>query len=98
MQTHAASVLARAETHEGDPVAMAGIHVRLNLEHEAAEFFLQRLDLALASVPRQRTRRVLGERGEQLFDAEIVDGGAEEHGRLPPGPILCRIERVRSAF
>ena len=36
-QLHAAAELSGAEPHEGDPVAMVRIHVRLHFEHEAGD-------------------------------------------------------------
>ena len=63
---------------------MLRIHVCLDLEHEAGELVLGGRDLALhgrraAAVPaRAREMR------QQFLDAEVGDGGAEEHGRLTP--------------
>ncbi len=43
---HAALEMARAQAHEGDAVAVLGIHVGLDLEDEAGDLVLRRLDLA----------------------------------------------------
>jgi hypothetical protein len=97
VEPHALRVAAGADAHERDAVAMARIHVGLDLEDEAAQLLLERVDLAGGGVARQRRRRVLHERPEQLRDAEIVDGRAEEDGCLPPGQVLGVRERVRGA-
>src|SRR6266436_3346080 len=52
------------------------------------------------STVRSRAPRgsVPDERREQLLDAEVVDGGAEEHRRLPTGAVSVRIEALRGAL
>ena len=45
LDLHAALELARADAQEGDPVAVLGVHVGLDLEHETGEFRLVRLTL-----------------------------------------------------
>src|SRR5690606_11614114 len=50
---HALLVLAGAHAHEGDAVAVLGVHVRLDLEHEAAEGRLGGQHLALLGHARQ---------------------------------------------
>src|SRR5438046_1032800 len=51
-----------------------------------------------ARAARQRPGSVPGERREQLLDTEVVDGGAEEHRRLPAGQVGMRIEAVAGAL
>src|SRR4030088_771795 len=46
---------------------------------------------------RQRPGSVAGEGREQLLDAEVVDGGAEEHRRLPAGQVGVALEAMRGA-
>ncbi len=58
VQTHAARVAARAEPHERDPVTMARIHIRLDLEHKTRQPALEGIDLALTRLPRQRARSI----------------------------------------
>jgi hypothetical protein len=96
-QAHALAVAARADAHERDAVAMARVHVRLDLEHEAGEFFFPRIDDASIGLARQRARCVADERGQQLRDAEIIDGRAEEHRRLPAREIRFQGELRRGA-
>ncbi|EYU01626.1 hypothetical protein PA99_2147 [Pseudomonas aeruginosa PA99] len=76
---HAFLVLARADAHEGDAVAVLGIHVRLDLEHEAGELLLGRLHAAFVGGARQRLRRPVDDAVEDLVDAEVAQRGAEEH-------------------
>ena len=46
---HAALVAPRAQAQEGDAIAMAGIHVGLDLENEAGQLRLGGLHRALAA-------------------------------------------------
>src|SRR3984885_6615592 len=71
---------------------MPGVHVRLDLEHEAAEAWLARLHAALAADARLWCRRVADERAQQLLDAEVADRRTEQHRRLASGAIALRIE------
>ena len=48
---HAALQLARADAHEGDAVAVVGVHVGLDLEDEGAHLRLGRLDHAACRPP-----------------------------------------------
>src|SRR5207302_7170586 len=74
---HAAREPARADARERDTVAMVGIHVGLDLEHEGAHLRLGRLDAALVRVLRARLRRKGAEPVEQVADAEILQRRAE---------------------
>ena len=63
MQSHAARVASRTQAHERDPVAVPGIHIGLNLEHESGEFGFIRIDgtlqasaAAAAAASARRTR------------------------------------------
>ena len=86
LHLHAALEAARADAHERDAVAVLRIHVRLDLEHEAGERRLGRLDDARASPSRgcgggaSSTQRL-----QDLLHAEVVDRRAEEHRRLLAG-------------
>ena len=78
-QPHAALVAAGADAQERDAIAVRGIHVRLDLEHEAGERRLVRARPSrVGRAARPRRRRVLDERGQQFLDAEVADRGAEE--------------------
>ena len=76
---HALVVAARADAHERNAVAVLGVHVRLDLEHEAAELLLGRLHAALVGGARQRARRPVDHGVEYVVDAEVAQSGAEEH-------------------
>ena len=81
---------AGADADERDAIAMARIHVRLNLEHEAGEPFVGRADDPRIARPRLRRRRELDERLEERLEAEVRQRAAEEDRRLPSGAILRR--------
>ncbi|MNF59915.1 hypothetical protein D3C84_415170 [compost metagenome] len=76
---HALLVLARADAHEGDAVAVFRVHVRLDLEHEAGELLLGGLDNAFVGGAGQRFRRPVDDAVEHLVDAEVAQRGTEEH-------------------
>jgi hypothetical protein len=97
VHAHAAVVLARAQAHERDAVTMLGIHVRLDLEHEAGEFALGGLDLALHGFVFERRRRVRREMRQQFFDSEVRNGRAEEDRGLSAGPVVDDVELGRAA-
>src|SRR4029077_13266806 len=96
-EAHAANVAAGAQAQERDTVAVAGIHVCLDLEHEARERFLPGLHAALPGLAWQRPRGVGGEGSQQLLDAEIIDRGTEEYRRLAPRPVSLAVEGVGRA-
>src|SRR5436305_2022229 len=73
---HAALETAGAEADEGDPVAVLGVHVRLDLEDEAAGLLLLRIDQAGHRRLRAGRRRQLRHPLEQLADAEVVERAA----------------------
>jgi hypothetical protein len=93
-QAHALGVAAGADAHERDPVAVARIHIGLDLEDEAGQLLLERVHGARRGRARQGRRRVLDECGEQFRDAEIVDRGTEEHRRLATRQVVVVRERV----
>src|SRR3546814_4623456 len=55
---YAAPEMTRAQPHEGDPVAVLWIHVRLDLEHEGGDLALLRQDGPLDGRLRPRRRGV----------------------------------------
>ena len=70
---------AAADTDEGHPVAVPGVHVGLKLEHEAAEPFTQRVHQTFAAGSGDRPLRHLKEGVEERTDPEVGHGRAEEH-------------------
>ena len=79
---HVALELAAAHAQERDAVAMARVHVRLNLEHEAGEAVVGRFDAVFLGVDaRGRRRAHAHERVEEQLDAEVRHRAAEEHRR-----------------
>src|SRR5690606_2077586 len=87
------SDLARAQAHEGDAVAVARVHVGLDLEHEAGELRFVRIHGALARRARLRAGCMFGEGAQQLLHAEVADGRAGGHRRLPGGELPGPVER-----
>jgi hypothetical protein len=68
---------ARAHPHEGDPVAVVGVHIGLDLEHEGGHFGIGRLHRADVGHLRARLRRVLAQRIDQVAHAVIPQRRAE---------------------
>ncbi len=95
---HAATVFAGANTHERDTVAMARIHVCLNLENETGQLVFIGLYPALLGFACERSGCVAYEFVKQLFNAEVRQGGTEKHGRLPPIEIVLNLEFGTRAF
>ena len=91
-------VAARADAHEGDPVAVARVHVRLDLEDEPGERAPRAGSTSRAVVARgSGAGRVLDECRQQLGHAEIVDRRAEEDRRLAAGAGTRRSENACDA-
>ena len=90
---HAAGIAAGAQAHEGDAVPVPGVHVGLDLEHEAGQLGLHGADLSLQRGPRLGTGGMLNKGREQFAHAKIVDRGAEEHRGLLRVPVFLQIER-----
>ena len=66
--------------HEGDAVAVVGVHVGVNLEDETGEFLLVRLHEALVRLAGERAGSDLDETVQHLADTEVVQCRSEEHG------------------
>lgn len=66
--------------HEGDAVAVVGVHVGVNLEDETGEFLLVRLYEALVRLAGERAGSDLDETVQHLADTEVVKCRSEEHG------------------
>ena len=77
-RVHPALELAAHDTHERNPVSMARVHVRLDLENEACETIFVGLYLfARFGCARPGRGSFFCEKAEELFDAEVA------HGRPP---------------
>ncbi len=96
-ELHARPILSRCHAQESDPVVMLWIHVRLNLEDETRELFLVRVDCALLRFSRAGCKRMCDEGLEEFLDAEVVDRGAEKHGRQRRLPVALGVERMARA-
>ena len=84
-QLHALLEVAAGQPHEGDPVAVLGVHIRLNLEHKAADLLGLGRDLRGVVADDRRLRPRRGGRSrqpvEQFPDPEIIERRAEIHRR-----------------
>jgi hypothetical protein len=78
---HAALQLARADAHEGDAVAVVGVHVGLDLEDEAGHLRLGGMHMARCRPPGRAAAAQFAERLDQIAHAEIAQRRAEEHRR-----------------
>src|SRR5690606_23205081 len=78
---HAALERARADAHEGDTVAVVGVHVRLDLEDEGRHLVFRRLDAARVRFLRTRRRRPVAKRLDQVAYAVIAQRRTEEDRR-----------------
>src|SRR3990167_151997 len=97
LELHARRVFARRHAHEGDAVAVVGVHVGLHLEDHASKAFVFGLnglydgllvDFECAHA-RAGRRRHVHHGVEHFHDTEVVDTGAEEHrGELAGQKIL----------
>jgi hypothetical protein len=65
----------RAHAHERDPIAMAGVHVRLNFEDKTAEFRIGWGDAGARGWP----RRQLDERIQEELHAEVRHRASKEY-------------------
>src|SRR5438477_10835823 len=82
LDLHRLPVAAGTNAKERDAVSMLRVHVRLYLEYKARENGLRRVHDARVAVARLRRGRPLGERVQNLPNAEVVDCRPEENGRL----------------
>ena len=94
---HAALVCARAHPHERDAIAVTRIHVRLDLEHEAAEARLHRLHDACFGGARGRCRRPLDKGIEHFAHTEVAQRGTEENRRELAREIVFLVECMARA-
>ncbi len=98
LEPHPAHQPPGADAGEGDAVAVVGVHVRLDLEHQRGQPPLGRIHRPDIGRLRARRRTVFGEAREQVGDADPLDRGAEIHRREVPLqealPIECRQRRA----
>ena len=85
---------ARANSQECGTVAVLGVHVRLNLEHEGAKVVFVGAHRALVGFAHHRRRRKLCKSVQQLTHAEVVHRGTEEHGAHFALQELFVVERI----
>ena len=71
--------LAGADAHEGQPVAVGLVHVRLNFKDERGKVRAERVDHAAVGLARQRARRHAQEFLQERLYAEVGKRRAEEH-------------------
>jgi hypothetical protein len=83
LHLHAAGELAGAQPHEGDAVAVVGVHVGLDLEDEAGDLGIGGIDGVGLGGLRSRRGRVFRQRAQQRIDAEGAQRRAELR-REPP--------------
>ena len=90
---HALFVFAGDHAHKGDTVAVLRIHVCLDLEHEAGERIVGRLNLSLGRVARPGGRRQRGKGIQKWPDAEVRQRAAEKYRGQLPGEKPVSIKR-----
>ena len=76
--------MSRCQPNESHAVAVLGVHVGLNLEHEAGHRALVRGNLSLGTVLGLRRRAIGADALHQLLHAKTVDCAAEPDGRHVP--------------
>ncbi len=81
------------DADERHAIAVARIHVRLDLEDEAGEAVVGGADDARVARARLRRRRELDERLEEWLEAEIGERAAEKHRGLPARAVFREIVR-----
>ena len=92
---HALFKHAGADAHEGQAVPVGGVHVGLDLEDEAGELLVRGLDGADTLRHARGGRLGVAQKAvQERLDAEVVGGGAEEHGGQLPGKDLVHVELV----
>ena len=81
---------------------MVGVHVRLDLEHEARDLGITRMHLHRRPRPLRlavlRRRGVGGQRGQQLLHSEMAQRRAEQNRRHVPLEERPHVERLRRAL
>ena len=73
--------LARADTHEGKPVSVGLVHIRLDFEDERRKIRAERINLTTVCHTRQRARGHAQKLFEERLHAEVRKRRAKEHRR-----------------
>ncbi len=74
----------RANADERNAIAMARVHVRLDLKNESAERRIARLDHSMSRRPRLRWQAITHKRIQQELHAKVIHRRAEEDRRELP--------------
>ncbi len=83
---------ARTDAHEGDAIAMARIHVRLNLEDKAGKAIVGRIDDTRIARSGRRRRRQVDQRLQKRLEAEVGKSASEKYRRLQAFEVLLHVE------
>jgi len=95
---HAPLELSRAYPHESNAVAVRWIHVGLNLKDETGKVIFIRAYFSCCCRTDYRRRSNFNKSVEQFLDTEIVNGAAEENGRLAGFQIFLELKGIGRAF
>src|SRR4029453_14337094 len=91
-QDHVLLEDARADAHKGDAIAMAAIHVRLDLEHESAERRRIGRDRAVGALPWGGGGRQVGQGLQEGLETEARERAAEKDRRVTPSQVGLFVE------
>ena len=78
--------------HEGDTVAVVGVHVGVDLEDKTGEFLLVRLHETLVRLAGKRAGSDFDETIQHLADTEVVQCRSEEHGGQLPVKVCLPVD------
>ena len=92
---HSLLVFPGNDPQEGNAVAVLGIHIRLNLEHEPGKPGFRRLDPADIGLPRLRRRRPLDQAVQHVVDPEVTKRGPEKHRSQPASQERIPVKLMR---
>ncbi len=81
-----------ADSEERDPVAVVGVHIRMDLEHKPGELVFFGVDDAFFGGSGQRLGRDFHEAVQQFPDAEVIHGASEEYRGNFSRQILVSVE------
>ena len=95
---HAGAVAARADTEKGNTVAVARIHIGLNLEDKTCEGLFRGLNPAYAAVTGLGRRRPLHQGLKHILNTEVIHTGTEKDGALITGEKLIKVKGVACAL
>ena len=72
---------ARADSNEGNPVAVLGIHVGLQLEHEARKLRVGRLNFTCRAASGSRPERIVQKCFQKQLDPKVGHRTTKKHRR-----------------